>query len=68
MKRIDLHNHVIPQGVIDAVLADQATFDTRIEGEGDKRRVVRKENSFPLVPEYYDADAKVTRSACKSLD
>lgn len=68
MKRIDLHNHVIPQGVIDAVIADQATFETRIEGEGDKRRVVRKENSFPLVAEYYDADAKVEAMERKGID
>jgi len=68
MKRYDLHNHVIPQGVIDAVLADPDNFNTRIEGEGDNRRVVRKENSFPLVPEYYDADAKVEAMERKGID
>jgi len=68
INRIDLHNHVISQGLIDAVLADQATFETRIESEGDKRRVVRKKNSFALVPEYYDADAKVEAMEKKGID
>ena len=67
MKRIDLHSHVIPETIIQAMRGDPV-YNTRIEGEGDKRVFVRGKTRFDLIPEFYDAEAKLESMDRKRLD
>ena len=67
MERIDLHSHVIPQTIIDAMRAEPQVYNTRIEGAGDKLVFVRGKTRFDLIPEFYDADAKLESMDRKGL-
>ena len=66
MKRIDLHSHVIPETIVQA-MRESPVYNTRIEGEGDKRVFVRGKTRFDLIPEFYDADAKLESMDRKGL-
>jgi aminocarboxymuconate-semialdehyde decarboxylase len=66
MQRIDLHSHVIPETIIQA-MRDLPIYNTRIEGEGDKRVFVRGKVRFDLIPEFYDAEAKLESMDRKGL-
>jgi len=68
MKRIDLHNHVLPETWLQAVREQPDLYRTRIEGEGHKRQFVRGKICFDLIPEFYDADAKVETMERKKVD
>ena len=68
MKRIDLHNHVIPETIVQAMREQPDLYRTRIEGEGHKRVFVRGKVRFDLLPEFYDADAKVESMDRKGVD
>ena len=67
MKRIDLHSHVIPRTIIDAMRAQPAVYNTRIEGEGDALKFQRGKVSFDLIPEFYSAEAKLESMDRKGL-
>lgn len=67
--RIDLHSHVIPTRIIDAIAADPRTFSARIEGEGAERRIVHDQGyAYPLFPEFFDPEAKIESMQRKGLD
>jgi aminocarboxymuconate-semialdehyde decarboxylase len=68
MKRIDLHSHVIPETIVQAMIDNFALYQTRVEGEGHHRVFVRGHTRFDLLPEFYDADAKVESMDRKKLD
>jgi len=56
---IDLHNHVIPQGVVDAIRANPERFGTRIE-ERDGRSYFNAHGKLAeLTPEFCNVDAKI---------
>ena len=69
-KRIDIHNHVIPDELLDAIAADPARFRMRIDGEGAKRKMVRAEtgHAFPIVPELHDTQAKIRGLDQRGID
>jgi aminocarboxymuconate-semialdehyde decarboxylase len=69
-KRIDVHNHVIPDELLDAIAANPARFRMRIDGEGAKRKMVRAEtgHAFPIVPELHDAQAKIRGLDQRGID
>jgi aminocarboxymuconate-semialdehyde decarboxylase len=67
MKRIDLHSHVIPETIQRAMREQPDVYNTRIEGEGDKRVFVRGKVRFDLIPEFYDAEAKLESMDRKGL-
>jgi len=56
---VDLHNHMIPQGVIDAIRADPKGFGTKIEDRGGETFFNVHGYLAKLIPEFYDADAKI---------
>ena len=60
-KRIDVHNHVCPATLIEALRANPQRFGMRVEGEGDALRIARttSKHVFHLVPELYDVEAKL---------
>ena len=62
MKCIDLHSHVIPTSIIEAIRAEPRLYErdkTAIEGEGRDVKLVRGKKKFDLEPENYDVDAKL---------
>lgn len=58
--RIDLHSHVIPTRVIDAIVADPRLFAARTEGTGVNRRMIHDQGYvYPLFAEFSDPLAKL---------
>ena len=55
----DLHNHVIPQTVVDAIRRDPERFGTKIEEKGGKRYFDSHGRMTPLLPEFCDVEAKI---------
>lgn len=47
MKRIDVHNHVIPETLVKAMQANPV-YNTQIEGEGRDRVFIRGKTRFPF--------------------
>jgi aminocarboxymuconate-semialdehyde decarboxylase len=68
VKRIDLHNHVLPESYLQAVREQPDLYRTRIEGEGDARVFVRGKIRFDLIPEFYNADAKLESMDRRKID
>jgi aminocarboxymuconate-semialdehyde decarboxylase len=56
---IDLHNHVIPSTVIDAIASSPDRYGTRIDEKDGKRWFNSHGRLAELQDVYYDADAKV---------
>jgi len=67
MKRIDVHNHVIPETLVKAMQADPV-YNTKVEGEGHNRVFIRGKVRFPFEAEFYDADAKLESMDRKKID
>ncbi|MDP1535612.1 MAG: amidohydrolase family protein [Burkholderiales bacterium] len=59
MSNIDLHNHVIPENVIEAIKREPEKFHTRIEEKDGKRYFDNHGRLAELEAEFYDVDAKV---------
>jgi aminocarboxymuconate-semialdehyde decarboxylase len=68
MKRIDVHSHVIPETIVQAMREQPELYKTVIEGEGHQRKFVRGKVRFDLIPEFYDADAKIESMDRKNID
>lgn len=68
MKRIDTHSHVIPETIIKAMREQPELYKTKIEGEKGSYKFVRGKTQFDLVPEFYDADAKVESMDRKGIE
>lgn len=67
--RIDLHSHIIPRRIIDAIARDPRTFNARIEGEGNNRRVIHDQGYvYPLFAEFFDPEAKLESMDRKRID
>ncbi len=67
MKRIDVHNHVIPETIVKA-MQDNPVYNTKIEGEGNDRVFIRGKVRFPFEAEFYNADAKLESLDRKKID
>ena len=59
MSNIDLHNHVIPENVVQVIKLEPEKFHIKIEEKGGKRYFYYHGRIAELLPEYCDADAKV---------
>ena len=58
--RIDVHSHVIPKEMLEAIERDPQRYQMRFEEKDGKRRIVREGgNVFPVFQEFYDPDVKV---------
>jgi aminocarboxymuconate-semialdehyde decarboxylase len=55
----DLHNHVIPPSVVDAIVRNPENFGTRIEEKGGKRYFDSHGRMTELLPEFCDVEAKI---------
>ncbi|MBI2296141.1 MAG: amidohydrolase [Betaproteobacteria bacterium] len=56
---IDLHNHVIPEAVVNAIVRDPGRFGFKIEQRGGKRYYTIGGRTNELAPAFYDVDAKI---------
>jgi aminocarboxymuconate-semialdehyde decarboxylase len=67
--RVDLHSHVIPRSMIDAIRRTPAVWGARIEREAAGERVVHDQGyAYPLFAEFFDPDAKVQSMDRRGLD
>jgi aminocarboxymuconate-semialdehyde decarboxylase len=55
----DLHNHVIPPGVVEAIVRNPENFGTRIEERDGRRYFDSHGRMTELLPEFYDVEAKI---------
>ncbi len=70
MKPIDLHNHVIPRTIINAVREQPELYKkdkVSIEQQGDEIILVLGKKKFAMERELYDPDAKVETMARKGI-
>jgi aminocarboxymuconate-semialdehyde decarboxylase len=68
-KRIDVHSHVLPKEMLDAIRARPRDYQMRIDGEGAQQRFVRDDkHATPIFAEFHDADAKVEGMDRKGID
>ena len=65
---IDLHNHVIPTTVVDAIARDPKCYGTSIEEKDGTRYFNSHGRLAELQPVFYDADAKVAWMDENNLD
>jgi aminocarboxymuconate-semialdehyde decarboxylase len=70
MPTTDVHSHVVPPAVAEAVAADPTGFSARIEegGSGEKRVVHDQGYAYPLFEEFTDPEAKLQAMDRKGLD
>jgi aminocarboxymuconate-semialdehyde decarboxylase len=59
MNAIDLHSHVIPPTIVDAVRRDPSRFGMKIEGRDGKLYFERRGRLSEMDREFYDVDAKL---------
>jgi aminocarboxymuconate-semialdehyde decarboxylase len=68
-KRVDLHSHVLPKEMLEAIRARPREHQMRVEGTGDAERFIRDDkHATPVFAEFYDADAKVEGMDRKGID
>ena len=67
--RIDLHSHVIPHRLVEAIAAEPGVFRARIDGDGTARKVIHDQGYvYPLFQEFHDVDAKLDSMDRKRID
>jgi len=68
MSNIDLHTHVIPPTIVDAVRRDPQRFGIKIEEKGGQLFLERRGYSSELARAFYDIDAKIEAMDRMKLD
>jgi aminocarboxymuconate-semialdehyde decarboxylase len=69
MRRLDIHNHVIPQSCLDRVRAEPAALQMRIEDHAGKPWMQHQQGyAYPLHSEFSDPTAKLARLTQAHLD
>lgn len=67
--RVDVHSHVIPRRVVDAIAERPSAFGARMESDGGRLRVVHDQGYvYPLFPEFYDPEAKLESMDQRGID
>ena len=68
-RRIDVHSHVVPSELLQAIERDPARFQMNIETRDGSQRIVRDGgHAFPVFPEFSDPAIKVAGMDRKGLD
>jgi aminocarboxymuconate-semialdehyde decarboxylase len=69
LPRIDVHSHVVPIEMLQAIERDPGRYRMRFDGANGKRRLVRDDgHAFPVFDEFHDPAAKVAGMDRKGLD
>lgn len=68
-KTVDVHSHVLPVELMDAIRRDPRAFQMQVEGTGASEVFIRDDrHSTPVYAEFHDADAKVEGMDRKGID
>jgi aminocarboxymuconate-semialdehyde decarboxylase len=69
VKRVDVHSHVLPREMLEAIRRRPREFQMRVEGAGEKEVFIRDDkHSTPVFAEFHDADAKVEGMDRRGID
>ncbi len=68
VKRIDVHSHVVPQELLDALTRDPGRYKMRYVAQGHRHLAREGGEKLPVFDEFYDAAAKVAGMDRKGLD
>jgi len=69
MPTVDLHNHVIPQTIVDAIAATPERFTARIDRSGPITKIIHDQGyAYPLFPEFVDVAAKIESMDRRKID
>src|SRR5260370_21898509 len=67
--RVDVHSHVIPRRMIDAIRQAPGGFAAKIETLPGGERVVHDQGYvYPLFSEFFDPDAKIASMDRRGID
>jgi aminocarboxymuconate-semialdehyde decarboxylase len=69
VKRVDVHSHVLPREMLEAIRQRPRDYQMRVEGAGEKEAFIRDDkHSTPVFAEFHDADAKVEGMDRRGID
>lgn len=69
VKSVDVHSHVLPREIMEAIRSRPRDFQMRVETRDGAETFVRDDrHSTPLYAEFHDADAKVEAMDRKGID
>jgi aminocarboxymuconate-semialdehyde decarboxylase len=69
VKRVDVHSHVLPLEMAEAIRRSPGDYRMGVEGSGAKEIFIRDDrHSTPVYAEFFDADAKVAGMDRKGID
>ena len=69
VKRVDVHSHVLPREMMEAIRSRPLDYQMRVEGSGEKEIFIRDDrHSTPVYAEFHDAGAKVAGMDRKGID
>jgi aminocarboxymuconate-semialdehyde decarboxylase len=68
VKRIDVHSHVVPRELLDALTRDPERYKMRYVAEGHRHLAREGGEKLPVFDEFFDAAAKVAGMDRKGLD
>jgi aminocarboxymuconate-semialdehyde decarboxylase len=69
VKTVDIHSHVLPREMIEAIRARPRDFHMRVEDRDGAETFVRDDrHSTPVYAEFHDADAKLADMDRKGID
>lgn len=68
-KTVDVHSHVLPSEMMEAIRERPRDYQMRVEGSGEKETFIRDDrHSTPVYAEFHDAEAKVAGMDRKGID
>lgn len=68
-RRVDVHNHVLPRELLEAIRARPRDFGVRVEERRGVETLVRDDgHSTPIYAEFHDPDAKIESLDRRGLD
>jgi len=66
---VDLHSHVIPRRMLDAIRQSPSVWGARVEPHGEAERVVHAQGyAYPLAAEFFEPTAKIRSMDRRGLD
>src|SRR5262245_27015437 len=69
VKRVDVHSHVLPREMLDAIRRRPRDYQMSVAGAGEKEVFTRDDkHSTPIFAEFHDADAKVEGMDRRGID
>ena len=68
-KTVDVHSHVLPLEMMEAIRSRPRDYQMRVEGAGERELFIRDDrHSTPVYAEFHDADAKLAGMDRRGID